>query len=139
MILQGNLRRSEFENFDKFLVLMKNSLFQRRELTIHFPQEKFTDEVELTITRKSSLQKTNHLFSLAPIAAEILFVFHSVLVMAKQKDCSGERDRLSEKKLLCCSSIFKVFSAKYFVYIRNKFIYCDTLKSEQYGENESAV
>ena len=75
MILQGNLRRSEFENFDKFLVLMKNSLFQRRELTIHFPQEKFTDEVELTITSKSSLQKTNHLFSLAPIAAEILFVF----------------------------------------------------------------
>jgi len=50
MILQGNLLRSEFENFDKFLVLMKNSLFQRRELTIHFPQEKFTDEVELTIT-----------------------------------------------------------------------------------------
>ena len=50
MILQGNLRRSEFENFDKFLVAMKNSLFQRRKLTIHFPQEKFTDEVELTIT-----------------------------------------------------------------------------------------
>ena len=50
MILQGNLRRSEFENFDKFLVAMKNSLFQRREWIIHFPQEKFTDEVELTIT-----------------------------------------------------------------------------------------
>ena len=50
MILQRNLLCSEFENFDKFLVLMKNSLFQRRKLTIHFPQEKFTDEVELTIT-----------------------------------------------------------------------------------------
>ena len=50
MILQGNLRRSEFENFDKFKIAMKKSLLQRRELTIHFPQEKFTDEVELTIT-----------------------------------------------------------------------------------------